>query len=142
MKKIIILLLSIMLSSCAMLQKIAMKQLAGMVSGTESGGAVTAFMQDDDPVFVAESLPSLMKTLEILTLSNPDSPELYYTTGMIFVMYANAFLQTPAGMLDADEYEEQAEMLVRAKKLYRRGRDYISESFSAAVDAYPPKHVH
>ena len=42
----------------------------------------------------------------------------------MFAMYANAFVQTPAGMLPETEYPQRQEALARAKHLYLRGRDY------------------
>jgi predicted anti-sigma-YlaC factor YlaD len=40
-------------------------------------------------------------------------------------MYANAFIQTPASMLPESEYEQQQQMLARAKKMYLRSRGYL-----------------
>jgi len=49
-------------------------------------------------------------------------------------MYANAFLQSPALMLPASEFELQEFNYQRAKKLYLRGRDIV---LSALEHKYP-----
>jgi predicted anti-sigma-YlaC factor YlaD len=66
-----------------------------------------------------------MKLYESLLEQSPENTELLLSTGSVFAMYANAFVQTPAGMLPDAEYQKQAQMLRRAKNLYLRGRGYI-----------------
>jgi predicted anti-sigma-YlaC factor YlaD len=103
------------------LQKVAVNAVAGMLSSPESS---TVFTGEDDPELVADALPFAMKLYESLLAQTPDNPELLLTTGSLFAMYANAFVQTPAGMLPDTEYAQRQEALVRAKRLYLRGRDY------------------
>jgi predicted anti-sigma-YlaC factor YlaD len=43
------------------------------------------------------------------------------TTGSLFVMYANAFIQGPAEMLSIEDWREREASLDRAKQLYLRG---------------------
>jgi len=122
MKKIVLLAVIpvIFFSSCS-LQKLVMNKVSDMLSGSSGGSAFTG---DDDPQLVGDALPFALKMYETLLDQNPDHTGLLLTTGMGFVMYANAFVQTPAQMLPDDEYEKQGEMYARAKKLYIRGRDY------------------
>ena len=100
---------------------LAVKAVAGMLS---SSGSSTVFTGEDDPQLVADALPFAMKLYESLLEQAPDNRELLLTTGSMFAMYANAFVQTPAGMLPDAEYQRKQEMLARAKKLYLRGREY------------------
>ncbi len=103
------------------LQRLAVNAVAGMLS---SPGSSTVFTGEDDPELVADALPFAMKLYESLLAQTPDNPQLLLTTGSLFAMYANAFVQTPAGMLPDTEYLQRQEALARAKRLYLRGRDY------------------
>lgn len=125
--------------SCISVEDIALNTAADMLS-SESGGA-GIFTQDDDPQLIADALPLALKMYEMVLASRPEHAELQYSTGKNFIMYSNAFIHTPAGMLDDEAYEEQEAMLLRAKKMYLRGRDYIFQSlelrypgFASALD--------
>jgi len=108
------------LGACS-LQKLAVNTVAKTLS---SAGGGTVFTGDDDPELVADALPFAMKLYETLLAEVPDNTELLLTTGSLFAMYANAFVQAPAGMLPDSEFERKGEMLARAKNLYLRGREY------------------
>jgi predicted anti-sigma-YlaC factor YlaD len=112
--------LSVMLGSCS-INKVAVK----LVVRTLSSGDSTVFTGEEDPQLVADALPFAMKLYESLLEQTPENEELLLTTGSIFTMYANAFIQTPASMLPESEYEQQQQMLKRAKKMYLRGRGYL-----------------
>jgi predicted anti-sigma-YlaC factor YlaD len=72
---------------------------------------------------------------EALLSQNPGHQGLLLTTGSLFVMYANAFVQGPAEMLDSIYYyEERLAGLDRAKKLYLRGNAIL---ISALDKKYP-----
>ena len=79
------------------------------------------FMKDNDPQLVGDAIPFAIKLFETLLEKSPNNPTLILTTGSLFVMYANAFVQGPAEMLPRDQYEEKRAQLDRAKKLYLRG---------------------
>jgi predicted anti-sigma-YlaC factor YlaD len=110
----------LVLSGCS-LNKLAVNTVAKTLS---SAGGGTVFTGEEDPELVAEALPFAMKLYESLLAEVPDNTELLLSTGSVFAMYANAFVQGPAGMLPDAEFERKAEMLARAKRLYLRGRDY------------------
>jgi len=112
--------LSVMLGSCS-INKVAVK----LVVRTLSSGDSTVFTGEEDPQLVADALPFAMKLYESLLEQTPENEELLLTTGSIFTMYANAFIQTPASMLPESEYEQQQQMLKRAKKMYLRSRGYL-----------------
>jgi len=103
------------------LSRLAVNAVAGMLSSSGSG---TVFTGEDDPQLVADALPFAMKLYESLLVETPENTELLLATGSMFAMYANAFVQTPAGMLPETEYPQRLQALARAKRLYLRGRDY------------------
>ncbi|MBA7620426.1 hypothetical protein ES703_27775 [subsurface metagenome] len=96
-----------------------------MIADTLSTGAGTVFTGDDDPELIKEALPFALKLYESLLEQTPENKALLLSTGSGFVMYANAFIQTPAGMLPYTEFEKQERMLKRASRLYLRGRGYV-----------------
>ncbi len=101
-----------------------MRAVSGVLTGGGGGGG-DVFTGEDDPELVGDALPFAMKLYESLLAADPENPDLLLATGRIFVMYANAFVQTPADMLEASEVEEQAAMRARAKQLFLRGREYV-----------------
>jgi predicted anti-sigma-YlaC factor YlaD len=108
------------LSACS-ISRLAVRILSRSLSSGDS----TVFTGDDDPQLVADALPFAMKLYETLLQQDPENANLLLTTGSAFVMYANAFVQTPAGMLPEGQFETQQEMLRRAKAMYLRGRGYL-----------------
>jgi tetratricopeptide (TPR) repeat protein len=106
------------------------------VSNALSGsGSADVFTADPDPELVGDALPFAIKMYEALLTQNPKHEGLQLTTGSLFVMYANAFIQGPAEMLDpVDYYQERSESMDRAKKLYIRGKEIL---YSALENKYP-----
>lgn len=128
---VLVVLLFAAFGSCS-IQKMAVGAVADALGGGTTGG--TALTGDDDPELVGDALPFALKLYEILLEQTPEHTGLLLTTGMGFVMYANAFVQTPADMMSEWEFEEQSKQYNRAKKLYIRGRNYI---FDALELKYP-----
>jgi predicted anti-sigma-YlaC factor YlaD len=104
------------------IKKLAMNQVANALTGS---GSSTVFTGDNDPELVGDALPFAIKMYESLMTANPRHQGLRLQTGSLFIMYANAFLQTPATMLPESEYKKQEFTYRRAKNLYLRGRDII-----------------
>jgi predicted anti-sigma-YlaC factor YlaD len=97
-----------------------------MVADTLAGtGSSTVFTGDNDPQLVGDALPFAIKIYEALLGEVPDHRGLIVTTGSLFVMYANAFVQGPAEFLPSIHYEERQAARQRAKKLYLRGIDIL-----------------
>ena len=88
-------------------------------------GQSTVFTGDNDPELVGDSLPLLIKMFETLQEQLPDHEGLNLQTGSLTIMYANAFVQTPAEVLPPDQADRKKEQLERAKKLYLRGEKFI-----------------
>jgi predicted anti-sigma-YlaC factor YlaD len=110
----------------------AMKSVSNALTAP---GSSAVFTGDSDPELVGDALPFAIKMYEALLSQNPDHQGLLVTTGSLFVMYANAFVEGPAKMLDSvDFYDERLAGLDRAKKLYLRGNALL---YSALEKKYP-----
>ena len=118
------------LPACS-IKKLAMNQVANALTAESSS---TVFSGDNDPELVGDALPFAIKLYESLMAANPGHQGLKLKTGSLYIMYANAFLQTPALMLPENEFEAQEFNYKRAKNLYLRGRDII---LSALENKYP-----
>lgn len=116
------LLSALVLSPACSLRRLALNGVANALTGSSQG---TVFTGDNDPELVGDALPFAIKMYESLLAANPRHQGLRLTTGSLYVMYANAFLQTPASMLPEAEYLAQEFTYQRAKNLYLRGRDII-----------------
>jgi predicted anti-sigma-YlaC factor YlaD len=84
-------------------------------------GSSDVFTGDQDPQLVGDAIPFAIKMYESLLSASPDHQGLMLTTGSLFIMYANAFVQGPAEMLPRSEWEEREAALIRSKQLYLRG---------------------
>jgi tetratricopeptide (TPR) repeat protein len=125
-------LLCLILAVSCSINKMAINAVSGALSGT---GSSDVFTGDPDPDLVGDALPFAIKMYEALLSQNPKHQGLLLTTGSLFVMYANAFIQGPAEMLDPiDFYQERRESLDRAKKLYLRGTKIL---YGALDNKYP-----
>lgn len=84
---------------------------------------------ESDPVLMEEFFPTALKLYEILYSQNPKHQGLATMTGSLYVMYANAFIQSKADMMPIEQLELQTSELQRAKLHYLRGRDYVLKAF-------------
>ena len=117
----LLLALLVLLPACS-LKKMALRSVANTLSDS-SGGNV--FMSDNDPELVADALPFTIKLYETLLQSLPRHEVLRLRTASLTIMYANAFLQTPAELLSSDEHEQKVHLFARAKNLFLRGRNML-----------------
>jgi predicted anti-sigma-YlaC factor YlaD len=134
-----------LLTGACSINKLAIKAVSDALTAEGSTGTFTG---DSDPELVGDALPFAIKMYETLLSSNPDHQGLILTTGSLFVMYANAFVQSPAEFLPVLQYEERETALARAKKLYIRGADLCLgglekkyPGFSAASSAELPAYL-
>ncbi|MBN1697421.1 MAG: TRAP transporter TatT component family protein [Spirochaetales bacterium] len=111
--------------SCS-INRLAVSVVADMLSGEES----TVFTGDNDPQLIGDALPFALKLYESLLEADPDNTELLLSTGKAFCLYAFAYVVSPAEMLPDDEYEKKEAALLRAKKLYLRGRHHLMHALS------------
>ena len=120
----------ISLAGCS-LKKFALNQVADALTAPGGGDAFTT---DNDPELVAAALPFAIKMYESLLNSLPGHAGLALQTGSLYIMYANAFIDNPASMLEDERYREKEFAFGRAKNLYLRGRDMI---LAALEKRYP-----
>lgn len=111
----------LLLTSCS-INQLAVRAVSGAFT---SGSGSDVFTSDNDPQLVAQALPFALKLNEVLVVQDPKNEKLLLTTGSLFIMYANAFVQQPAEMLPDTQYQKQQQMKADAKKLYIRGRNYV-----------------
>jgi len=118
--------LLVMGNNCS-IKKMAMNQVANALTSASSGSG-NVFTSDNDPELVGDALPFTIKMYESLMVSAPWHMGLKLQTGKLYIMYANAFLQTPADMMADVQMEEQEFLMKRAKNLYLRGRDILTHA--------------
>ncbi|MDR0600346.1 MAG: TRAP transporter TatT component family protein [Treponema sp.] len=123
-------LLALMFSACS-LNRLVINKVSDALTG---GGSNDVFTGDSDPQLVGDAIPFAIKLYETLLSKNPDHPGLLLTTGSLFIMYANAFVQGPADALPVERYEERDAGRQRAKALYIRGIGILN---SALDKKYP-----
>ena len=129
----------IFLSTSCSINKMAINAVSNALTGS---GSADVFTSDSDPQLVGDALPFAIKMYEALLSQNPDHQGLLLTKGSLFVMYANAFVQGPAEMLDPiDYYEEQHAAKDRAKKLYLRGYTHLQKALDKKYPGFTAAQV-
>jgi predicted anti-sigma-YlaC factor YlaD len=123
----VMILIVLFLNSCV-INKMAMNVVSNALTGD---GSSDVFTGDPDPKLVGDAIPFAIKMYESLLSANPKHQGLMLTTGSLFVMYANAFVQGPAEMLPNSEWEEREAALMRAKQMYLRGYEILSDALEA-----------
>lgn len=86
------------------------------------GGAT--WTRDDDPELVRAAAPFSLKLVESLLDTEPKHEGLLLTASRGFTQYAYAFVEQDADRAEEKDLARSRELQTRAKKLYRRGRDY------------------
>ncbi len=119
--KLLSTLILIILISLSCIKKIALKKVAGALTG--EGG--TVFTSDNDPQLIADALPFALKTYESLLEGLPEDDDLLLATGKAFCMYAYAFIHSPADTISDVGIIRKNRQYIRAKNMYLRARDYL-----------------
>lgn len=122
MKRITLYIVFLLLTFSCSLQKLVYNEVGNLLSGA---GESTVFTGESDPVLIGESLPLMLKVYEAVLEKNPENTDLLVSTGSLFIMYANAFVQHNAGKLPEEQFHLYYSELERAKSHYIRGRNYI-----------------
>ena len=104
--------------------------------------AAAALTGEDDVKLVSEVFPTVVKTYEILHLSNPKHRGLAIMSGSLYIMYANAFVQTPADYIPETQFQKKNLEYLRAKKFYLRGADYVMQSLDGAYKGFAEVMAH
>lgn len=110
--------LALALGGCSVRQ-IAVDNLGNAIA---QGGA--AFSSDDDPELVRAAAPFSLKLIESLLAESPQHAGLLLAASRGFTQYAYAFLQQEAEEAEAHDLAQAARLEDRARRLYRRARDY------------------
>ena len=84
----------------------------------------TAFAADDDPELIRSAAPFSLKLIESLLAETPRHQGLLLAACRGFTQYAYAFLQQEAEEAEAQDVTRAAALEGRARRLYRRARDY------------------
>jgi predicted anti-sigma-YlaC factor YlaD len=87
----------------------------------ESG---SAFASDDDPELIRAAAPFSLKAIESVLAEQPDHVGLLTAAARGFTQYAYAFVQQEGEAQEATDIARATQTLERARRLYRRGRDY------------------
>ena len=112
---------------------------SGASGGIDAAAALTG---EDDVKLVSEVFPTVLKTYEILHLSNPQHRGLAVMSGSLYIMYANAFVQTPADYIPETQFQKKNLEYLRAKKFYLRGADYVMQSLDGAYKGFAEAMAH
>jgi predicted anti-sigma-YlaC factor YlaD len=84
----------------------------------------SAFAADDDPELIRSAAPFSLKLIESLLAETPRHKGLLLAASRGFTQYAYAFLQQEAEETEAQDVARAAALESRARRLYRRARDY------------------
>ena len=111
----------LLIPACS-INKLALRTVSNAFS---KGGLSDVFTSDSDPKLVGDAFPFVLKMYESLLDADPDHEGLLRTTGSLFVIYANAYIQKPAEQLPREMFAERQAAIERAKKLYLRGQKML-----------------
>ncbi|MCL2233613.1 MAG: TRAP transporter TatT component family protein [Treponema sp.] len=126
------------LASCS-INRMAINAVSNALTGD---GSADVFTSDSDPELVGAAIPFAIKMYETLLSQNPNHQGLLLTTGSLFVMYGNAFVQGPAELLDPiDYFEERQAALLRAKNLYLRGHAILNSAMEKRFPGFGASRV-
>lgn len=109
-------------------EKEALRQQRLKEQGVDVPNPMLAFLAEEDVELVASSFPIIIKMYEMMMLQDMRHEGLARMTGEFYVMYANAFVETPALFLSDNEYHKKNEAFLRARKLYLKGRALLINS--------------
>jgi len=129
MSPLLALSLVLALAGCS-LRQAAVDRLADAVAG---GGATYA--SDDDPELVRAAAPFSLKLTESLLAETPRHKALLAAAARGFTQYAYAFVQQEADELEDTDIARAAVLQARARRLYRRARDYGLRGLALGEDA-------
>lgn len=122
----------VVLSSCS-IQKLAYSSVADALApetqtkkkNDSKTNPMEALTGENDPQLVADFFPAALKIYDMLLIQNPSHVQLGIMTGQLYIMYANAFIQSPAEELPFDQFDIQNKEFKRAQNLYLRGNRYV-----------------
>ncbi|MDR0965050.1 MAG: TRAP transporter TatT component family protein [Myxococcales bacterium] len=105
-----------------------------LVGNALSGGDGELFASEDDPELVRDALPFGLKSIEALVAASPEDEDLLLVAASSFTQFAYAFVQQEAQLAESVDPARARRELARAKKLFRRARDYGMRAIEAEFD--------
>ena len=87
-------------------------------------------MGETDMALLEPTIPVVVKGAEVLHFAKPKNKKIATLSSMLYVMYANVFVQTPADLMDDGQFELQYAEKQRAKMHYLRGKQYGLDYFN------------
>lgn len=130
LKPVLILSCLCSLSGCS-IKQVAISKLGDTLA--ESG---TVYASDDDIELVGAALPFSLKTIEGLLAEVPRHKGLLITAASGFTQYSYVYVDFEAFELETTDPERAAELKLRAKKLYLRGRGYALRAVELTRDNF------
>jgi predicted anti-sigma-YlaC factor YlaD len=118
-RSVSLLLVLLALGSGCSVKKIAVNRI-----GDALDSGATTFASDDDPELVKAAVPFSLKLMESLLAESPTHQGLLFATASGFTQYGYAFVQVDAEELEGKDLAAARQMMMRAKRLYLRGRNY------------------
>ena len=104
--------------------------------GIEVPNPMLAFLGEDDVELVEKVFPFIIKMYEMMMLQEKNHEGLALMTGEFYVMYANAFVESPAVFLPDVEYDKKHEQFGRARKLYLRGYNLVLNALNILIPGF------
>ena len=123
-----LLLLVLALCGCSVRQ-MAVDRLGDALA--EGGGT---FAADDDAELVRAAAPFSLKLVESLLAESPEHRGLLLAAARGFTQYAYAFVQQEAEEAEAEDLARSRHLEERARRLYRRARDYGLRGLAVTSD--------
>ncbi len=111
-------LISLLLTGCS-IRRMAVNKIGDALA---SGGVTYA--SDDDPELIKAAMPFSLKLMESLLAESPRHKGLLFATASGFTLYAYAFVQQEADVIEDENLATAIEYRTRARKLYLRARNY------------------
>lgn len=127
-RSLIVAALALTLGGCSV------RQLAVNNLGNAIAQGSAAFSTDDDPELIRAAAPFSLKLIESLLAESPQHPGLLLAASRGFTQYAYAFLQQEAEEAEAHNLAQARHLEDRARRLYRRARDYGLRGLAVAPD--------
>ena len=128
MSRLLALSFALLLGGCS-IREAAVDRMADAVAG---GGSTYA--TDDDPELVRAAAPFSLKLTESLLAETPRHKALLAAATRGFTQYAYAFVQQEADELEDSDIARASALHDRARRLYRRARDYGMRGLAVAPD--------
>lgn len=129
-------LLLIALTAACLCASCSVKRFAINRLGDSLAESGTTFASDDDPDLVGAALPFSLKLIESLLAESPKHRGLLFAASSGFTQYAYAWVQQEADELEETDLAKAAALKQRARRLYRRARNYGLRGLEAGCPGF------